>query len=84
MPAVDVDFYRAPGPLTRLGAEQAAMVRALGPEPETLCRVVQGLVVLPPHATRGGAERGPAPRAEHALGGRPAEPAHRARRRADQ
>jgi Transglutaminase-like superfamily len=54
MPAVDVDFYRAPGPLTRLRAEQAAMVRALGREPETLCRVVQGLVVLPPHATAAG------------------------------
>jgi hypothetical protein len=47
---VDLDFYRDPGPLTELTAEQRELVRGLGLEPRDLCRVAQGLLVAPPDA----------------------------------
>lgn len=40
-------FYREPGPLTELSANQIALVRALDPDPVVLGQVVQGLVVSP-------------------------------------
>jgi hypothetical protein len=47
---VELDFYRAPGPLTELTTDQSEMVRSLALDPDGLCRVAQGLLVSPPDA----------------------------------
>lgn len=46
--------YVQPGKLTELSAQQVAMVRRLDGDPEALCRVIQGLVIQPPHADGAG------------------------------
>ncbi len=47
---MDPDWYVTPGPMTGLGPDQLAVVRALDPDPLALCRVVQGLFTAPPDA----------------------------------
>lgn len=49
-----LDFFAAPGPLTELTSEQAAMIRAIALGPEDLCRVAQGLLVASPGAVGAG------------------------------
>ena len=43
-------YYAEPTKLTMFTAERAEVVRALDGGPEAFCRVVQGLVALPPEA----------------------------------
>ena len=51
---MDRDDYRRPGALTVLTAEQAELITALDPAPIELCRVAQGLLILPDNATGAG------------------------------
>ncbi|CAN5416245.1 hypothetical protein BH10ACT1_BH10ACT1_42910 [soil metagenome] len=44
---MELSFYAAPGPLTELTGEQAAMVRGLSDDAVELCRAVQGLLIAP-------------------------------------
>lgn len=51
---MNVDFYAAAGPLTELSADHAELVGRLAPDPRSLCRAAQGLLVAPQDAFGGG------------------------------
>ena len=51
---MDLDFYAAPGPLTRLTTVQAELIRRLDLDPVGLCHAAQGLLVSPSDAAAAG------------------------------
>jgi hypothetical protein len=51
---VDIAFYQLPARITELHEEQVRLLDSIDGEPETLCRVAQGLLVQTDVAARGG------------------------------
>lgn len=51
---MELDFYAAPGPFTKLTTDQIDLIRRLDLDPSGLCRAAQGLVVSPLDAAGAG------------------------------